>query len=97
MIGYARLCHLILIASTLVESPALAAEPWRERWPANVCAEIGRTEQADEDRLARAPLTLAIMRTDLLIMLRLHCGVKFDEKLVDDAALVSEAMKRLGE
>jgi hypothetical protein len=65
-----------------------------ERWPANVCAGIAKYEQDDEKIYGGSARNLAIVRTDLLLMLRDHCGIDTTPQMKADVAAIDAHVAR---
>ena len=69
----------------LMGTTAHAGEPW----PANVCATLANYEQKDSKVSEGWPMKLAFARSNVLHMLRNHCGVDITAKEAADVAAVS--------
>jgi hypothetical protein len=80
-----KLLLLTLAALCLMAAPALAGEPW----PENICHVLTGYEQRDIRFYGNDPANLAFARTNVLHMLRNHCGVDITAKEAADVAATS--------
>jgi hypothetical protein len=72
----------------LMATAAHAGEPW----PENICRVLAGYEQKDIRLSENAPKKLAYARSNVLHMLRNHCGVDISAKEAADVAAVSAAV-----
>jgi uncharacterized membrane protein YgcG len=75
---------LALILFCLMATTAHAGEPW----PANVCETLAKYEQKDIGYAQGDPVKLAFGRSNVLRMLRNHCGIDIRAKEAADLAAV---------
>jgi hypothetical protein len=71
----------------LIATAAHAGEPW----PENVCHALDGYAQRDVKRYGTNPVTLAFARTNVLNMLRVHCGVDTTATMKADVAATNSA------
>lgn len=76
----------------LMATAAHAGEPW----PENVCHVLAGYEQRDIQRYGKDRVELAFARTNVLHMLRNHCGVDITAKAAGDVAASQERASASG-
>jgi hypothetical protein len=63
-----------------------------EPWPENVCRVLAGYEQRDIQRYGNNPVAVAFARSNVLNMLRVHCGVDTAAKIAADVAAAAASV-----